>query len=275
MRSLENWPLLVAFVVGFGMTVVSGATLDGLTPSVGTLTPALAPGTTTYSVSVPNADNTITFTPDYSATTSSGVLAGTAVAELTASHVLNLPDGTNTFNFVLTDVDNTTTTYTLTVIRAPVLTNLVLSAGTLAPAFASGTGSYGASVAGSVNTMTITPTSDPANGVTLTVDGTAVASGVASSGVDLNEGTTVQGGNTSIAVVASNVAGSVTYTVLVHRGPSDVAKMTDLSPSSGVLDPTPQFNVYSYTISVANAIANMAFTPQLMPNNPLDDPTDP
>jgi len=247
------------------ISITQGAILDGLTSSAGTLTPALDPSTTSYSVSVPNSPSTITFTPDYSATTTTGVLAGTPVTELTQSHALNLPDGTNTFSWVLTDADTTNTTYTLTVIRAPALTGFVLASGALSPAFNTNTLSYGTSVANSVASLAITATSEPANGVTLTVGGTAVASGVASSGVALSEGTTAQGGNTTIPVVVTNAAGSVTYNVLVHRGPSANAYISDVFVGSGTLTRSPSgtpgwfFQNYAYTVDVGNGIANMVF----------------
>ncbi|MEH0077093.1 cadherin-like beta sandwich domain-containing protein, partial [Pannonibacter sp. Pt2] len=98
----------------------------------------------------------------------------------------NLNVGDNTITVVGTAQDGVTTqTYTVTVNRAApastvaTLANLVLSQGTLTPAFASGTTIYTASVGNAVTSLTVTPTVTDAN-ATVTVNGNTVASGNAS-----------------------------------------------------------------------------------------------
>jgi uncharacterized delta-60 repeat protein len=98
------------------------------------------------------------------------------------------------------------------------LINLVLSNGTLAPSFSSGTTSYTASVPFAVTAVTVTPTREQTN-ATITVAGNAVPSGGASGPVSL-----AVGGN-DIPVVVTAQDGTVkSYSVMVTRavaGPGD------------------------------------------------------
>jgi len=99
------------------------------------------------------------------------------------------------------------------------LSGLILSSGTLDPDFSSGTYAYAASVAQSVESVTVMPTANDAN-VTIEVNGAAVSSGTASDGIALSVGS-----NTiTIVVTAQDGATTQTYTVTVTRegdlGPS-------------------------------------------------------
>jgi len=99
-------------------------------------------------------------------------------------------------------------------LQVPSLSNLT-STGTLSPAFSSFTKSYTVSVANTVTSITFTPTTELGIWVdTITVNGEAVASNVASSPISL-----VVGSNTiSIVVNASDViTSSDTFTVTVTR----------------------------------------------------------
>jgi alpha-tubulin suppressor-like RCC1 family protein len=89
------------------------------------------------------------------------------------------------------------------------LSNLALSAGTLSPAFSSGTTSYTASVPNSVTSITVTPTAADSNS-TLKVNGATVISGNASV-IKLNVGS-----NTiTVLVTAQDGVTTQTYTVTV------------------------------------------------------------
>lgn len=253
--------LLAAFVCFLAALLppgVKGAQLDALVASHGALDPSFAPGTFLYTLNVARGTS-LTLTPTYSGTTTGGAIDGAAVAQSTASSALALPAGTNTFNFVLTDADTTTVTYTFTVVISdPVISDLAIDSGTLVPAFESGTLSYTVSVTNGVADMTVTPTSDPAAGITLTVQASAVASGAASDAIALTEG-----GDTTITTVVSTAAGSATYTIVVTRAPSSVAGLADLVPSASNIDNGIYFGTYSYTMSVGNGISTLAFTPTL------------
>ncbi|MEP6502603.1 MAG: cadherin-like beta sandwich domain-containing protein [Betaproteobacteria bacterium] len=95
------------------------ATLSGLTLSTGTLSPAFAAGTTSYTVSVSNSITGITLTPTASNSGATIQVAGTAVASGSASASQALAVGTNAISIVVTAADGTTTaTYTVTATRA-------------------------------------------------------------------------------------------------------------------------------------------------------------
>ena len=93
------------------------------------------------------------------------------------------------------------------------LSALVLSTGTLSPVFAAATLTYSANVASNIANVKVTPTASHA-GATITVAGTAVASGEASGDVALTAGST-----TAIAVVVTAQDGSTTrnYRINVAR----------------------------------------------------------
>ncbi len=92
------------------------------------------------------------------------------------------------------------------------LSSLLLSNGSLSPAFSTGTESYTASVSNSIGTITITPTTQDGN-ASVTVNGAAVASGSASASIALAVG------ETSIPIVVTPQSGTPTktYTVAITR----------------------------------------------------------
>jgi len=101
------------------------------------------------------------------------------------------------------------------------LAGLTLSAGSLSPAFASGTTSYAVAVANSVTAITLTPTATD-SGASITVAGSAVASGSASASIAL-----AVGGN-AVAVVVTAADGSTraTYAVTVTRAAAAAGSCT-------------------------------------------------
>jgi hypothetical protein len=122
---------------------------------------------------------------------------------------------------VVTAQDGSTTkTYTTTVTRAGSanadLSALAVSAGTLSPAFASGTIAYTASVNNATTSITLTPTRAEAN-ATITVNGTAVASGAASGNITLTVGANV----ITTIVTAQDGTTLKTYTLTVTRAKAD------------------------------------------------------
>ncbi|MDF2433381.1 MAG: hypothetical protein JWP44_3012, partial [Mucilaginibacter sp.] len=177
------------FTVGASSSV---ATLANFSLSSGTLTPAFASGTTSYTASVSNATSNITVTPTTTDATATVKVNGTTVTSGSASGAIALAVGPNTITTVVTAQDGTTTgTYTVTVTRAAstvaTLSNLAISSGTLTPAFASGTTSYTASVSNATSNITVTPTTTDAT-ATVKVNGTTVTSGSASGAIALAVG---------------------------------------------------------------------------------------
>jgi hypothetical protein len=113
---------------------------------------------------------------------------------------------------VTTTTDSTTSLGTL--LPDVSLSGLGISRGTLSPVFAGGTYAYTASVENSVSSLTVTPAANDAN-ATITVNGTAVASGGASPDIALSVGDNI----VTIIVRAQN-GDTQTYTVTVTRAQS-------------------------------------------------------
>ena len=162
-------------ITGTGFTGATGVTIGGVAAT---------------GVSVVSATSITATTP-----------AGTAG---TASVVVTTPVGSNAANTLFTYVTPASTDATLS--------GLTYSSGVLTPAFASGTITYTQSVASSVSSITVTPTVNQVN-ATVTVNGTAVATGVASGSINLNVGA-----NTITTVVtAQDGTTTKTYTTTVTR----------------------------------------------------------
>ena len=92
------------------------------------------------------------------------------------------------------------------------LTNLVLGAGTLSPAFDPLISTYSAKVPSAIAAMTVTPT-EAAAGATLRVNGSVVTSGTASGPISLTEGANI----ITTVVTAEDGVSTKTYMVSVTR----------------------------------------------------------
>jgi len=243
-------------------TTGSVATLANLAASSGTLAPAFVSTTTSYAANVANAVSSITITPTATDPNAGIKVNGAEVISGSASANLPLAVGANTITTVVTAQNGTTTkTYTLTVTRAgtqskATLSALKISAGALSPVFAAATTGYTAGVANTTASITITPTAtDPS--ATITVNGTAVATGTASGPVTL-----VVGANPiSVLVTAPGGTTTQTYTVTVTRAPSTNANLSTLGQSIGGLTPAFSSATTRYTISAGNATATMTLKP--------------
>ena len=215
--------LAAAAMALLAMTAISTAqtvaTLSNLVPSAGTLAPAFASGTETYTATVPYATVAMTVTPTATDPNATITVDGNIVTSGTSSSLLGLSVGSsNVITTVVVSQDlSVTKTYTLTVTRAPAssnanLTGLLPSAGSLTPAFASGTFTYTATVPYAVASMTVKPTAAAATS-TITVDGNPVTSGSSSPAIPLN-----QGDNLITTVVTAEDGVTIqTYTLTVTR----------------------------------------------------------
>gem|GEM_PF-1078431 len=134
------------------------------------------------------------------------------------------------------------------------LSGLQLSSVTLSPAFSPATLQYTASVANSVDSITVTPATS-AN-ATITVNGANLTGGGIT--VNLNVGSNV------ITIVVSNSTGSTTYTVMVTREsvtPDPIPTLSNLQLSAGVLSPTFSATTLQYTANVVNSVTSVTVTP--------------
>jgi trimeric autotransporter adhesin len=97
----------------------SNSNLSALSISGGTLSPAFASGTTSYTASVVNSYRSITVTPTVADGNAIVKVNGLAVASGSATGKINLSVGNNIITVVVTAQDGTTiSTYTITVTRA-------------------------------------------------------------------------------------------------------------------------------------------------------------
>jgi len=198
-------------------TLNNNANLASLVPSTGTLTPAFASGTLSYTTSVPYLTTSITVTPTLADTNAQVQVNGVTVNSGSASSSISLVEGNNTVSTTVTAQDGITLqTYTLTVVRAagPTLSGLGLSSGTLSPTFASATTSYTATLpSSSSSTLTLTPYSADSN-ATVTINGQSVALGNASSPISINYGSSSA---ITLVITAPDGVSTRTYTVAVTR----------------------------------------------------------
>jgi gliding motility-associated-like protein len=206
--------------VSFTITVnptANNDSLANLSISSGKLTPAFAPGTTGYAATVSNATTSVTVTPTASDPAATITVNGAITASGSASAGIPLSVGANTISIVVTAQGSAPTkTYTVIVTRRPsdyaFLANLQTSSGTLKPAFVSTTLSYAVRVGRTTTSITVTPTAGNAF-ETITVDGTAVVSGTASSPIALNDGLNY----ITIIVTAQNGTNTRTYSLAVTK----------------------------------------------------------
>ena len=239
------------------------AALSGLEISAGSLAPVFSSDTTSYTASVANDVASVTVTPTTSHTGAAVTVNGSAVTSASASADIALTENAiTTITVVVTAQDGTTQQTTIAVTRAAnadaALFNLEISAGSLAPAFYSGTTSYTASVANNVANVTVTPTTNH-TGATVTVDGSTVTSGNASADIALTENAI-----TTITVVVTAQDGTTQQTTIaVTRVASDAnndATLSALTLSPDALNETFATDTISYTASVANNVAKVTVT---------------
>jgi len=226
----------------YGISIYSTNTdahLSALTSTAGILTPTFDSATTTYSASVTNATTSVTITPTTYVSGASVKVSNVSTTSGSASSAVSLSVGNNSIPVVVTALDGTTTkTYTVNITRAAstvsTLSALGISSGTLSPTFATSTTSYTATVGNAISSITITPVVTDAT-ATVTVNGTTVVSGNASSAITLSTGV-----NTiTIIGKAQDGTTTTTYTITVTRLASNTVYYHSFSAGSIVS------NVYS------------------------------
>jgi len=241
-------------------------TLSKLTASVGTLSPAFSPAKTSYTITVSSLHPTINFTPTAANTGATITVDGIATTSGMASDTIKLKTGANTVTIQVTAPNGVAKqSYTIVVTRQPStnagLAKLLLSSGTLTPTFATATTSYTASVSNSVSSVTMTPTASDITS-TIKVNGTAVASGTASTPVSLSVGS-----NTITTVItAQDGTTTKTYTVTVTRQAN--VSLSGLTVSIGTLSPAFSASKTSYAVVLSNLHPTIAITPT------VSDPTE-
>jgi gliding motility-associated-like protein len=240
------------------------AGLSNILLNHGTLSPAFDQATyNSYDVAVRNEVSSIDVTPVLADTTAS-------ISARLNGHNITLPAGVITAplaigvnSLIITSAaqDGTTMAITSVIItRAAAdasLSNLTLSAGTLSPGFDKNTGSYTASVANTVNTITITPTITDALS-TVKVNGITSTSGEVSSPVNLSVGANA----IAVDVTAGDGVTTQTYTLNINRAPSSESKLANITLSSGTLSPAFSPALNSYTATVVSPVNTIVLSPE-------------
>ncbi len=200
------------------------AVLDGLSLSVGELSPPFAPATLVYNVEVPSATATFTLTPSVSAARTNHQLiaisathdgvdtlpAATLASGTVASIPLNV--GVNTISVKVIAIDAPAQSYTLRVTRPSddtTLSAVELAPSTGAPIVAGRVGQtteYRAGVANDVSSITLRPT-------TTHPDATVTVNGILPASVPLKVGDN----SIRFTVIAANGISLQTYTLTVNR----------------------------------------------------------
>jgi len=219
----------------------SNADLSALSVSVGNPAPGFAAATTIYSLTVSSTTTSTSVTATTADSGASVSINGVATASGVASNAIPLTaNAVTTIDIVITAANNSTKTYSVQITRSAIvlssnadLNALSVSAtGTLTPVFAASTMSYSLTTASTTATTTVTATVAD-SGASVSINGVAATSGVASSAIALTENaaTTI-----NIVVTAAN-SSSKTYSVQITRLPPPNANLSALSLSTGVIAP--------------------------------------
>ena len=140
------------------------------------------------------------------------------------------------------------------------LSNIVVSYGSLSPSFNSNTTSYTASFSYSISLIVVNPFAEESH-ATITVNGSPVASGSYSEGINLAVGSNI----ITITVTAQDGSTTKTYTINAIRAQqtlSSDATLLALTVDNGTLSPAFNSGIVSYTASVNNSVSilNVAAT---------------
>lgn len=206
----------------------SNSRLSNLTLGAHKLTPMFDSYTTEYAVSIPADATSLEVTPvvDHAGAT---VTVNGAVAVSGNPVTTPVGVGTGSITVVVTAEDGSTTTYTITLDRAPSneadLVDLTVGAGALQPGFAPDTLGYDLSVPYGTSDLTLTPTAS--TGSTLMLNGAPVAN-TSPTQVPISAS-----GSTEVILVVTAADGvtTKTYRITVWPGPAFTTATANTSQS--------------------------------------------
>ena len=206
------------------------STLSGLALSAGALSPTFVTGITAYTASV--TASVMSVTPTVTDSNAKVTVNGFSVATGTAGASIPLVLGSNPISVLVTAQDGTTqSTYTVTVTRlstVSALAGLSINAGSLSPAFATGTTAYMAILPATATGVAVTPTASDLTS-TIKVNGTRVASGATSAVIPITDTqaiatvVTAQDGSTTTYTFTVAVSGYTAWKARVFTDPADLA----------------------------------------------------
>jgi|GEM_PF-1917740 len=239
------------------------ANLSDLEISKGTLSPGFGASVYSYNASVAKEVSSVDVTPTAEDSKSTITVNGTTVTSGSLVRISLPENSTTTITVAVTAQDGKTrNSYVVNMTRAAKspnanLSSLVISNGTLTPRFDPNTTFYRAEIATSQTSSTITPTVS-FDAAIVSVNGTAVSSGSASSSIPLNIGI-----NKASVKVTAEDGTDKTYSLELVRVPdkSKNAFLAGLYLSSGSLSPVFCKTKTAYTTEVASNITSITVTP--------------
>jgi len=242
-------------------SAVAAPTLSKLVINYGTLTPTFSPTAINYTASVVHSVSAIRITPTASVGTSTITVNGVANASGVQSAPVQLAVGANAIPVVVTAAGGTASqTYTINVTRLSndaALTKITTAPTTTFTAV-SGPGykNFTTNVQNITTGIKITPVADNA-GATITINGTAVASGTASASIPLSVGPN------TITISVTSQDGTVTQNTIitVTRAPSSIATLSLLSTPAGAISPAFSSTTLAYTLTVKNGVTSTTVKP--------------
>ena len=237
----------------------SNAGMIDLTISEGKLSPAFSEGVKDYTATVKNDVKDISVTPFTSDSNATIIVNGKEVPRGTASENISLKVGENTITTVITAQDGKTKeVYTIIVTREPSgnadLSDIIISAGTLDPAFDKDKNDYKVEVPNKMDSFVINPIpADPNAKVVVIVDGKSIDP---TTPIDLKVG------DNDIKIVVTAEDGTIKeYDVNVTRDYSNNSGLTDLAISEGILSPAFAEGTKDYTTTVPHDTTSIKVTP--------------
>ncbi len=232
--------------------------LQSLSVSSGTLTPAFAAGTTSYTVDVASGVTSVTVTAQAQDVGASVSINNQVTTN--RSVTLNGAGFSTPITIVVTAPNGTPKTYTVLVNRAALggnnnLQSLTVSSGSLTPAFAAGTTSYTVGVPSGVGSLTVTAQAQDA-GATVSINGSTTTSLL----VTLNApglGTLI-----TITVTAPNGSQKIYFATVNRDALGGNNNLQSLSASSGTLTPVFNASTTGYTVDVTSGVGSLTVTAQ-------------
>ncbi|BCA53577.1 hypothetical protein W02_07170 [Nitrospira sp. KM1] len=251
------------YVVTVNRAALTGNnSLQSLTISPGTLSPAFDENTLSYSDDVATTAANVTVTATLQDTHATMTINGQPTNPGQARIIpLGTPGSSTQVEIAVTAQNGTVKTYSVTVNKSGGSNNLqglTISPGTLTPAFAPNTLNYSDEVASNVTNVSVIPTLVDTN-ATVTVNGQATNSGEAST-VSLG----VAGSSTTIFIVVTAPSGAQkTYILTVNRAAlGGNNNLQSLTVTSGTLAPAFNANTTNYSVNVASGVTSVTVTAQ-------------
>ncbi|MDH5546044.1 MAG: cadherin-like beta sandwich domain-containing protein [Gammaproteobacteria bacterium] len=236
----------------------NSAYLMSLSHSAGSLDQTFSSNLTYYSSTVANSVSSTSITATAMNSNAFISLNGATILSGVASTAQNLAVGDNLFTISVSASGNDTLNYVLVIKRLASanadLSDLNLSTGAISPIFSSATTTYTQTVSNSEASVAITAISAHAD-ATLSINGSSISSGVASTSLALNVGDNIF----NVQVLAQDKTVK-TYSIVVTREGSSNADLSALSLSSGAFDQAFDPGTLAYTQTVLNAVNSTTVT---------------